>query len=222
MVQVSTLPVLGHTEPGEVADENHPIDTAKHQNLYQKTKFAADQLAREYAAKGLPIKMVYPAFSYSCSHANSHPSLQEQMLLRMAARKPTMIMGDGKNYLCLAYNKDTVEEVLLAHKNGILGEGYILGNENLTFGENLTVIANLLGKKTPHQRIPLSILKTISVVSRAIRGKSVFPPDFLDMIRYNWRFSNKKVRVELGWEPCSFEQGIAETWTDYQSLGWSK
>ncbi len=30
MVQVSTLPVLGHTEPGEVADENHPIDTAKH------------------------------------------------------------------------------------------------------------------------------------------------------------------------------------------------
>lgn len=58
-----------------------------------------------------------------------------------------MIMGDGKNYLCLAYNKDTVEEVLIAHKNGILGEGYILGNENLTFGENLTVIANLLGKK---------------------------------------------------------------------------
>jgi nucleoside-diphosphate-sugar epimerase len=42
------------------------------------------------------------------------------------------------------------------------------------------------------------------------------------MIRYNLRFSNKKVRVELGWEACSFEQGIAETWADYQALGWSK
>jgi nucleoside-diphosphate-sugar epimerase len=85
-----------------------------------------------------------------------------------------MIMGDGKNYLCLAYNKNTVEGALLAHKNGILGEAKILGNENLTFRDILTIIAKLLGKNSPKRRVSLSVLKTISEVSRAIRGSLYF------------------------------------------------
>jgi thioester reductase-like protein len=84
MVQVNTLSLLGHTEPGEVADENLPIGTTKHQNLYQKTKFAADQLARENAAKGLPIKIVYPAFSYSCFHLAATPAYKS---IRSCARQ---------------------------------------------------------------------------------------------------------------------------------------
>jgi nucleoside-diphosphate-sugar epimerase len=44
MVQVSSLSVLGYTEPGEVADESRPIDRSKYVNLYQKTKGAADDL----------------------------------------------------------------------------------------------------------------------------------------------------------------------------------
>ena len=221
MVQVSSLSVLGYTQPGEIADEKRPIDIAKHRNLYQKTKYAADKLARENAEAGLPIKIVYPGFGFGCSQATSHPSLQEQTLLRMAAGKPTMIMGNGKNQLCLAYYKDTAAGILLAHQNGATGEGYILGNENLTFGEILATIANLLGKKPPGLRVPTSLLKTVAAASRIITGKSVFPPDFFDMIGFNWRFSNQKTKDELAWKPCSFEQAISETWDEYQARGWS-
>jgi nucleoside-diphosphate-sugar epimerase len=60
MVQVSSISVLGYTEPGEMADETRPIDTSKYVNLYQKTKHAADELGREFAATGLSLKIIYP------------------------------------------------------------------------------------------------------------------------------------------------------------------
>jgi len=221
VVQVSSLSVLGYTHPGEIADETRPIDTGKYVNLYQRTKHAADEIAQEYAAKGLSVKVVYPAFGYGCSQATSHPSLQEQTLLRMAGGKPVAIMGGGKNRLCLAYYKDTAEGILLAHEKGNTGEGYILGNDNLTLKEIWDVVAGILGKEPPRRRIPLAVLKLISSASRALTGKSVFPPDFLEMIAFDWCFSNQKAKEQLGWQPNTFQDGIRETWNEYQEQGWS-
>jgi len=205
-----------------MADETRAIDPTKHLNLYQKTKFAADQLAFEKAEKGLSVKIVYPGFGFGCSKASSHPSMQDQTLLRMAAGNPTKIMGSGKNKLLLAYYKDTVSGILKTHENGQRGETYILGNENLNFAEILTTIANLLGKKPPKGKIPLTLLKTIANLSRISSGKFVFPPDFLDMITYNWCFSNQKAKTQLGWQPTSFTNAITETWNEYQNSGWIK
>lgn len=221
MVQVSSLSVLGSTQPGETADETRPIDTSKYVNLYQKTKHAADEIAKDYAAKGLAVKVVYPAFGYGCSQATSHPSLQDQTLLRMAAGKPVAIMGSGKNRLCLSYYNDTADGILLAHEKGKAGEGYILGNDNLTFKEIWDAVADVLGKEPPRRRIPLPVLKLISSASRVITGKSIFPPDFFEMIALDWCFSNRKARELLGWQPQSFHEGLRETWKEYKEQGWS-
>lgn len=217
MVQVSSISVLGPTEPGETADETRPVDTSKYFNLYQKTKRAADDLCREFAARGLHVSIVYPAFGYGCSFASSHPSLQEQTLLRMAAGRSVAIMGSGKNRLCLSYYKDTAEGIRLAHEKGHPGEDYILGSENLNFVEIWEHIARLLGQKPPSRRIPLGLLQFISKTSQVVRGKSVFPPEFFEMISMSWCFSSAKARQELGWSPHSFAEGIAETWAEYQA-----
>ena len=220
VVQVSSLSVLGFTQPGETADESRPIDTGKYVNLYQRTKHAADEIAQDYVAQGLAVKVVYPAFGYGCSHATSHTSLQEQTLLRMAAGKPVAIMGSGKNRLCLSYYKDTVAGILLAHKNGKAGEGYILGNDNLSFPEIWETVAAVLGKQPPRRRIPLAVLKLISSANRVLTGKPIFPTDFFEMIGFNWCFSNRKAKEQLGWQPHSFLDGLSETWKEYKELGW--
>ena len=220
MVQVSSLSVLGHTRPGEIADENRPVDTSRYLNLYQKTKHAADEIAREYAGMGLAVSLVYPGFGFGCSRASSHPSLQDQTLLRMAAGKPAVIMGSGRNHLLLAYYKDTVQGIRLALAKGRPGEGYILGNENLTFPQIWAEIARLLRKRPPFLRVPAGLLKFISQASRSLTGRSPFPPDFFDMISLNWSFSNAKACRELGLQPKGFAQALAETWQDYQAQGW--
>jgi dihydroflavonol-4-reductase len=221
IVQVSSLSVLGPTQPGETADETRPIEVSKYFNLYQKTKHAADEIVREFVAKGLPVKIVYPGFGFGCSHASSHPSMQDQTLLRMAAGKPVAIMGSGKNRLCLAYYKDTVAGILLAHEKGKAGEGYILGNENLTFVEIWSAIANLFGKEAPRRRIPLRVLKVLSATGKLFTGKPIFPPEFFEMMGLYWCFSNRKAIEELGWHPLPFKEAIAETWADYQRQGWA-
>jgi Nucleoside-diphosphate-sugar epimerases len=221
MVQVSSLSVLGHTEPGECADETRPIRTELHTNLYQKTKFAADEIAREYAANGLNVKLVYPGFGFGCSFASSHQSMQEQTLLRMASGQPVAIMGSGKNQLLLAYYNDTAAGICLAHERGQSGRGYILGNENLTFPQIWQVIADLLHQPMPRRRIPLAVLKNISVVTQLLRGEAVFPQDFLDMVGLNWCFSNARAKSELGWQPLTFADAIQKTWEAYQQIGWT-
>ncbi len=219
MVQVSSLSVLGCTEPGEIADETRPIDINRHKNLYQKTKFAADELAREYAARGFPVKIVYPGFGFGCSRAASHPSMQDQTLLRMAAGKPCAILGDGMNKLLLAYYNDTAEAIRLAHLNGRKGEGYILGNEALTFPEIWENVARVLGKNPPIARVPLGFLKAVSSFSGAVFHKTIFPQDFFDMVGLNWNFSQRKAVQELGWRPLSFADALQKTWEAYQSSG---
>lgn len=218
MVQVSSLSVLGHTQPGELADESRPIDTKLHTNFYQKTKYAADEIARELAGNGLKVKIVYPGFGFGCSAANSHASMQEQTLLRMAKGEPIAIMGSGKNRILLAYYVDTALGILLAHKKGKCGERYILGNENLTFPEIWKGIAEILGQTPPKRKIPLGFLKAISTASRLLGKPTVFPQDFLDMISHDWCFSNEKAKTELEWNPCSYVAAMRKTWQDYQHL----
>jgi nucleoside-diphosphate-sugar epimerase len=220
MVQVSSLSVLGDTQPGEIADETRPIDPTRHINLYQKTKFAADEIAREFAGRGLPVKIVYPGFGFGCSFASSHPSMQDQTLLRMAAGKPVVIMGSGKNKLFVAYYRDTVAGICMAHRSGKSGDGYILGNENRTFPEIWEAIAGILGKKAPQARIPVPLLKAVSFLGAKLRGKPIFPQDFFDMIALNWCFSNRKAQEALGWQPHAFKDAMTETWSDYQRQGW--
>lgn len=220
MVQVSSMSVLGDTLPGEIADETRPINPMRHVTLYQKTKFAADELARDFAARGLPVRIVFPGFGFGCSFASSHPSMQDQTLLRMAAGKPTAIMGSGKNRLFLAYYNDTVEAIRLALQQGRDGEGYILGNDNLTFPEIWKTVADVLGKQPPTRRIPLPLLRAVSFMGEKLRGKPVFPSDFFDMIALNWCFSNRKAREELGWQPKTFKDALTETWLAYQAAGW--
>jgi len=220
MVQVSSISVLGYTRPGEIADERRPVDTTAYMNLYQKTKRAADDIALEFARRGLNVKIVYPGFGYGCSWASSHPSLAEQTLLRMAAGKPVAIMGNGQNKLCPVYYKDTVHGILLAGERGAPGEGYILSGETLTFPQIWQAVAQVLGKEPPTRHIPLGVLKIIARLSRLFTGKSLFPPEFFEMIELNWDFYAGKAMRELGWQPHTFLDGMRETWADYQTSGW--
>jgi nucleoside-diphosphate-sugar epimerase len=219
-VQVSSISVLGPTASGEIADESRPIDTSAYFSLYQKTKHAADELVREYAQRSLNTKIVYPCFGYGCSHASSHPSLQDQTLLRLAAGKPAAVPGKGTYYLCLSYYKDTARGIQQAHEHGQSGEDYILGGENVTFEEIWSIVANTLGKSPPRFHIPISLIRFVMASSKLIIGRSILPPEFFEMISQNWRFSSGKAEGELGYHFHTFEEGIAETWAEYQARGY--
>jgi nucleoside-diphosphate-sugar epimerase len=220
VVHVSSLSVLGCTAPGELADETRRIDTALHTTLYQKSKYEGDKVARKFHKEGLNVRIVYPAFGFGCSWASSHPSMAETTLLRLAAGKPVAVVGSGRNRLTLAYYKDTVQGILLADEKGQAGRSYILGGPRLTFPEIWQVIGRVLDKKPPHRRIPLPILKFAFGAAHLVGKKNLIPSELLEMIAYDWNFSSDRAVQELGWQMTPFDQAMADTWQEYQTLGW--
>lgn len=216
VVMVSSISVLLPTQIGEIADETRNADTAQYFNLYQKTKRAADDLAREFCNKqGLSVKIVYPGYGYGCSFASSHPGMTDQILLRLANNQPAAIMGSGKNRLFVAYYKDTARGILLAHENGIPGDDYILGNGSFTLPQIWQTTAKILGKEPPRRHMPIPLLKAINLSQKLLKGSTPFPQEFFDMIGRDWCFSNEKAKRVLHFQPGSFEDTMGETWQEY-------
>jgi nucleoside-diphosphate-sugar epimerase len=218
MVQVSTIGVLGDTAPDELADEHRSIDLSSYSTLYQKTKRAADEMARSFVTLGLRVKIVYPCFGYGCSWASSHPSMAEMTLLRLARGQPVAVMGSGKNHLTLSYYKDTVRGILLALEKGSDGRDYILGGPNLTFNEIWQGVATVLHKSPPRLHVPIPVLKAGVRVARAMTGKDALPPDFLEMVSKNWNYSSARAQNELGWQSLPFTTALSETWAEYKRI----
>jgi dihydroflavonol-4-reductase len=220
VVQVSSVIALGPTHDGAEAGEQHRAAAGRPYTLYQQTRRAADDLARAYVRKGLPLKLVYPGFGYGCLRAAPASPLTAQTLLRMAAGKPGVIVGNGRTRIAATYYRDIVQGILLAHSHGQTGEGYLLVGASLTLPELWAAVAEVLGKTPPQRRLPLWLAAVSSGLAHLTAGQLPFPADFVAMLRRDWNFSSEKAIRTLGWHPRPPRVALAETWEEYRALGW--
>jgi dihydroflavonol-4-reductase len=220
VVQVSSLVALGPTRLGEEGDEGHSAAAGRYYSLFQATRRAADDLAREFALKGLPVKLVYPGFGYGSVRVVRPSPLTEQTLLRLAAGKPAVVVGSGRNHISPAYYKDTVQGITLAHSRGQTGEGYILAGESVTLPQLWEAVADVLGKSLHPRRLPLWLAQVGRGLMQPANGPGAFSADFLAMAGRDWNFSTEKATHDLGWRPRTLRDGMAEAWEEFQAMGW--
>jgi len=212
VVHVSDLRLLNPSgADADAADETHTVDPAR-LNKPLKSRHAADAVAREFAAKGLPVKLVYPGLGYGYVRAPGQGGLAAWTLLQFANGGAATIPGNGRTRLPVAYFKDTAQGIRLAHERGRSGEGYILGGETLTWPQLWAAIADVLGQDIPTRQTPLWLARVMAAL----------PAEVLDLCVRDWHVSAEKARRELGWRPLSFRDGIAETWEEYAALGMDK
>lgn len=195
VVMVSSLAALGPTRGNESSEESQITPPAPIQ---------------EYADQGLNVKVVYPGVGYGSVRAPGQGGLAAHTLLRLAANKSLAIPGQGRNPLALTYFKDTVQGIMLANERGQAGHGYFLPGEAVTWPELLDVVSEILGLVPMQRRVPLWWM----------RLSGTLPADVLSWAGRDWRYSSEKARRELGWRPLSIRDGMAETWEEYQALGW--
>jgi nucleoside-diphosphate-sugar epimerase len=127
----------------------------------------------------------------------------------VATGKPAIIPGKGRNHLPVAYFKDTVKGIALAHERGQRGEGYLLVGESPTWIELWQTVSEVLGKPALTRNTPLFWAKLTNA----------FPTDLLDLAGSDWHFDSTRAKEELGWQPLSWRDGLAESWEEYQALG---
>jgi dihydroflavonol-4-reductase len=176
---------------------------------YCRSKFLAEEAAREAAAGGLPVVIVNPTMPIGPGdHLLTPPS---KMILGF-------LNGETPAYLDCEFNvvdaRDVASGQILAADKGRVGERYILGNANLRLGELLEKLHRLTGLPMPRTRIPYGLALASAFASEGISAVTGRPPiaplTGVRLARTSMAFDCSRARNELGWTCRPLEESLRD------------
>jgi nucleoside-diphosphate-sugar epimerase len=207
-VHVSTVAVVGETDPKNPADENA---TCRPLDVYGETKLLGEQLVLIAARSGFPVVVARPMWIYGSSS-----TVTANLFRKIAQRKLPMI-GRATNTMQPIAIEDTAEGLLkCALTPGVEGCVYNLaGPEILTIRSICETIADLMGTTLPNIPLPLSLATLLAAISESIFPALGMTPPLtrkkLDFFRRNNSYSIARARRELDWNPrITFRQGASQ------------
>jgi dihydroflavonol-4-reductase len=149
IVYTSSIAVLGVHKDHSPATEDTPSSLADRIGSYQRSKFLAEEAARDLARRGLPVVIVSP--STPVGEGDHKPTPTGQIIV-------DFLNGRMFGYVDTGLNVVDVETVaaghLLAAERGQVAQRYILGGENLTLKQILDLLAEVSGRPPVRLRIP--------------------------------------------------------------------
>ncbi len=221
LIYVSSFVALGPTDD-EVFDETTPRATMKFHNDYERTKWVADQMARNLAAQGFPIVRLYPGVVYGPG-AMTDGNHVVSLLLDHAAGKLPGMLGSGELRQCFAFVDDVADGVVRALDRAQPGSAYILGGENRTARELFAAFQAASGIEPPRRKIPFAVASLIGKLQRWRAVMFGIPPELTDEVvgiyRHEWAFSSALAQAELGYRVTPLAEGIQLTVDWLRSVG---
>lgn len=209
IVHTSSVCTIGVFDCGKVADETTPIAAHQMCGAYKASKFQAEELARDYAGRGLPIVIVNP--STPIGPGDLKPTPTGKLVEQAAAGKMPAFVNTGLNFV---HVDDVAEGHILARDVGRTGERYILGGENMALSEFLASIAAVTGRRAPKTELPRQAIYPIAVLAEAVAYLTNVDPfvtvNGLRLAKYKMYFSSEKARRELGYRPRASHEAIRD------------
>ncbi len=204
IVYTSSVATVGLPPDGRPGAEDTPVALADMIGHYKRSKFLAEERAREAAARGVPVVIVNP--STPIGPGDVKPTPTGQIVLDAARGRTPAYVDTGLN---IAHVDDVAAGHLLAFHRGRIGERYILGGEDMTLRQILTLIAQLVGRRPPRIRLPHGAVLPIAYVAELYARLTGRPTrvtvEGVRMARKRMFFSSDKAACELGyrWRPAS-------------------
>jgi dihydroflavonol-4-reductase len=148
IVYTSTVGCIGFIKDG-LGNEESPVSLELMVGTYKRTKFQAEQVARELAVKGLPVVIVNP--TAPIGEYDAKPTPTGEMIVRFLKRKMPAVIDTGLNLIDV---RDCAEGHVLAAEKGHVGERYILGCKNMTLMEIAQALGKISGLPAPTMQLP--------------------------------------------------------------------
>ena len=218
MISVSTANALGFGTKERPGDETSLPQFAQYGLGYMETKYLAQEILRREARNGFPGVVVNPTFMIG---PHDHKPSSGRMVLAVYEGKVPGYPGGGKNYV---YVGDAATAMVNAIEQARVGECYILGNENLSYQEAFTKIAEVVGVAPPRFSIPPSLTKGFGLfgsVYGTIAGKA--PGVSYKMAKVSCDghyFTAAKAVRELSMPQTPIEVAIKECFQWFQENGY--
>jgi dihydroflavonol-4-reductase len=215
VVHCSTVGVHGDVDMP--ADEDSPYAPG---DIYQETKLAGENLARERFANGLQGTVVRPAGIYGPG------DMRFLKLFRTVKSGAFRMIGDGRTCYHMTYVDDVVRGLILAGETPQAAGGtYIIAGPRYTsLNELVESTARAIGCPAPRGRIPLAPVKLAArLTERICRPLGIEPPLHerrVDFFVKDRGFSWSRAQRELGYEPAvDLADGLSRTAEWYRSVG---
>jgi nucleoside-diphosphate-sugar epimerase len=217
VVCCSTCGVHGNIDhpPG---GEDAPIQPA---DYYQRTKYEAEPVIRQFFERGLKTVILRPAAIYG-------PGDPERFFLifKRVAKGTFPMFGSGKTFYHPLYIDNLIDAFVLAMEDGKgEGEAYLIADEQYLEIEDLV---RRVGKalnvdvKVPHFPV-WPVVAAGHVVEKACRPFGITPPLFprrVDWYRQNRAFKIDKAKRDLGYAPkVGIDEGLRRTAEWYRKEG---
>ncbi len=198
VVYTSTVGTLGNPGDGTPGTEETPVTLADMVGHYKRSKFLAEQVTLEYAARGLPVVIVNP--STPVGPWDNRPTPTGQMIVDFLNGKVPAFLDSGLN---LIHVRDVAAGHLLAEERGRVGEKYILGYVNLTLAEIFAQLAALSGRPAPRWRLPYYPILGLAYLNEfwstwITRRPPRIPLTAVKMAKKYMYFDSQKAVRELG------------------------
>lgn len=219
VVYTSSVATIGIPKDGSPGTEASPSTVADMIGHYKRSKFLAEEVAREAVRAGTAVVIVNP--STPVGPGDVKPTPTGQMVFDAAAGRMPAYVDTGLN---IVHVDDVASGHLLAFHRGRVGERYILGGQDMTLREILVEIARLTGRKPPNVRLPAGVVMPIAYVAEGfarLTGRSTrITVEGVRMARKRMFFSSAKAVSELGyrWRAPSLAFADAIAW--FREQGW--
>lgn len=222
VVYTSSVATLRLNADGMPSDETMPLAEENAIGAYKKSKVLAERLVeRMVDDEKLQAVIVNP--STPIGPRDVRPTPTGRIIVEAASGRMPAYVETGLN---LVHVDDVAEGHIAALKRGRIGERYILGGEDMTLGEMLTVIAQIAGRRAPTVKLPRAMLYPIAYAAETaarMTGREPFATvDGLRMAKYKMFFSSAKAARELAYRPRPVRAALAEAFAWFQSAGYLK
>lgn len=207
--------------PHELVDEDTEFNLDHLRIPYIMTKHAAEKELWAQADNGdTELIMVNPSIIMA-------PSRSGDDRAKAIKRFAYPVVPEFANRINFVDIRDVAPAVIKAAELGRHGERYILAGDDIS-GRELALTASALLGKTPHLvRLPrwlFNIAARLSVVWCRLTGKSKisFYPDLVKLLDYDWVYSSRKAREELGYQHRSLVATLSDLLSNHFYGTWLK
>ena len=219
LVYTSTVGCIGVNTPGGIGDEGSEAFLDDMQGPYKRSKFLAEQVARDFAREGFPVVIVNP--TAPVGDHDFKPTPTGKIVVDFVRGAIPAYVDTGLNVVDV---RDVAGAHLAASERGRPGERYILGSENLTLRQILETLAGILGRKAPHIQIPYAVAFAAGVATTAwagVTGKEPRAPlDAVRMSRKKMWVRHDKAARELGYSPGPAADALRRAVVWFQENGY--
>ena len=217
LIYLSSFTAIGPTPKGveEPVDESYE-KTDQFFMDYERTKYLGKKIIKEYIEKGLNCTLFYPGIVFGPGDFN----IFGQMLLDIVRKKFLGCPGKGDSIACFTYINDMIDVLgNIVDRKDLNGENFIIGGENIKFGEYLDMIAEIAGVKKPRHfpmkgalfygwlcEVKASMTKKMPYITRAT----------VSSIKYDRAYSSKKAIKKLNYKITPLRKALEETVSWYK------